>query len=124
MKRTAFRQWLARQAGRWYWRVFLLGVVAYILAMYQLTSDDNLHMVPLVLLLASALVPITFVIFCWEENTLADLPPTIVGVTFLIGASLSLFVADVLEGMFATGPGLGQWVMVGICEETAKALAL
>ena len=115
---------LARQAGRWYWRVFLLGVVAYILAMYQLTSDDNLHMVPLVLLLASALVPITFVIFCWEENTLADLPLTIVGVTFLIGASLSLFVADVLEGMFATGPELGQWVMVGICEETAKALAL
>jgi RsiW-degrading membrane proteinase PrsW (M82 family) len=122
--RTAFTRWLAQQAPKWYWRVFLLGLVAYILAMYQLNSDHNPHLVPLVLLLASALVPITFVIFCWEENTLADLPLTIVGVTFLIGASFSLFVADVLEGMFAIGTGVGQMVMVGVCEETAKALAV
>jgi RsiW-degrading membrane proteinase PrsW (M82 family) len=44
-------------------------------------------------------------------------------VTFLIGASLSVFVADVLEALFAGGSGLGPWVMVGVCEETAKALA-
>src|ERR671937_2889029 len=106
MTRTAFRQWLTCQKGKWYWRVFLLGLVAYILAMYQLNADHNPHLVPLVLLLASALVPITFVIFCWEENTLADLPLPIVGVTFLIGASFSLFVAHVLDEMLAGGSGV------------------
>src|SRR5437588_543937 len=84
------------------------------IAMYQLNADHNPHLVPLDLLLASALVPITFVIFCWEENTLTDLPLPIVGVTFLIGASFSLFVADVLEGLFASGTGVGQMVMVGL----------
>jgi RsiW-degrading membrane proteinase PrsW (M82 family) len=121
---ATFKGWLAQQAAKWYWRVFLLGLVAYILGMHQLTSDHNPHLVPLVLLFASALVPITFVIFCWEENTLADLPLSIVGVTFLIGASFSLFVADVLEGMFAIGTGFGHMMMVGVCEETAKVLAV
>lgn len=118
------RAWVDRQRPKRYWRVFLLGLLAYIAADLLVNLDLNRHAIPLVILLASALVPITFVVFCYEEGAFADMPATVVGLTFVSGAVMGLLVAGFLEDLFLVDiPILGA-LMVGIIEEGAKAGAV
>lgn len=112
-----------------YWRIFLLGVIAYIVVAQVLYATANLHLVPLVLLLASAVVPVVFVMFCWEQNALADMPLGVVGVTFMLGGVLGLTLAAVLEPRLlpqtaTTGITLQNAILIGLCEETAKVVCV
>ncbi|MGZ3675527.1 MAG: PrsW family glutamic-type intramembrane protease [Ktedonobacterales bacterium] len=113
-----------------YWRIFLLGILAYIVVAQVLYATANLHLVPLVLLLASAVVPATFVMFCWEQNALADMPLGVVGVTFMLGGVLGLTIAAVLEPVLlpplaSTGSiTLAAAILIGLCEETAKIVCV
>jgi RsiW-degrading membrane proteinase PrsW (M82 family) len=121
---VGLRAWLRRQAPKRYWRVFLLGLLAYVAADLLVNLDLNLHAIPLVILLASALVPITFVVYCYEEGAFADMPATVVGLTFVSGAVMGLLVAGFLEDLFLVDiPVLGA-LMVGVIEEGAKAAAV
>ncbi|MEO7001173.1 MAG: PrsW family glutamic-type intramembrane protease [Ktedonobacterales bacterium] len=113
---------------RW-WKVFMIGLLAYIVAFQVLIHTDILNMAPLTLLLASSLVPVTFVIYCWEQNAFADMPASVVGLTFLSGAVLGLTLAGILEPLLipsAASQGLNFFgaLIVGICEETAKVIAV
>jgi protease PrsW len=116
-------QWSKR-----YWRVFLAGLIAYFGVSEVLRETGNLHLVPLVMLLASALVPVVFVMFCWEQNAFADMPLGVVGITFLGGAVLGLTIAAVLEPLLlppsaAAGEiTLGAALLIGVVEETAKVV--
>lgn len=123
---------LLRTEGRKiYWRVFGLGLVAYFVVSLVLLHTSNLNLVPLQLLLASVLVPVVFVIFCWEQNAFADMPPAVVGVTFLSGAILGLTIAALVEPILLPlasnhsigSIGLTTALVIGLCEETAKALS-
>ncbi|HEX8034685.1 MAG TPA: PrsW family glutamic-type intramembrane protease, partial [Ktedonobacterales bacterium] len=113
-----------------YWRIFLLGILAYIVVAQVLYATANLHLVPLVLLLASAVVPVTFVMFCWEQNALADMPLGVVGVTFMLGGVLGLTIAAVLEPVLlpplaSTGSiTLPVAILIGLVEETAKIVCV
>lgn len=122
------RRVIRSEAPKRYWRVLLVGLVAYAAVSAVLTSTGNLHLVPLVLLLASALVPVVFVLFCWEQNAFADMPPAVVGVTFLSGAVLGLTLAAVVEPFFlAQSAGaitLGAALAVGVVEEGAKVASV
>jgi len=123
-RQSHLRSWLRRQAPKRYWRAFLLGLLAYVAADLLVNLDLNRHAIPLVILLASALVPVTFVIFCWEEGAFADMPATIVGLTFVSGAVMGLLVAGFLEDLFLVDvPFVGPFI-VGIIEEGAKAAAV
>lgn len=116
---------------RSYWRVFLLGLVAYLIVTQVLLSTQNLHLVPLELMLASALVPVVFVIFCIEQNAFADMPFGVVSITFLSGAILGLTIAGVLEPLLLP-PALisgnaitfGAAVLIALCEESAKIISV
>lgn len=116
------------QWGKRYWRVFLAGLIAYFGVSEVLRETGNLHLVPLVMLLASALVPVVFVMFCWEQNAFADMPLGVVGMTFLGGAVLGLTIAAVLEPLLlppeaAAGEiTLGAALLIGVVEETAKVV--
>ena len=116
------------EAPKRYWRVLLVGLVAYACVSAVLSSTGNLQLVPLVLLLASALVPAVFVLFCWEQNAFADMPPAVVGVTFLSGAVLGLTLAALVEPFFlAQSAGtitLGAALAVGVVEEGAKVASV
>jgi RsiW-degrading membrane proteinase PrsW (M82 family) len=126
--------WLARtlrsQAPKRYWRVLLGGLVAYAALSAVLTATGNLHLVPLVLLLASVLVPAVFVLFCWEQSAFADMPPAVVGVTFVSGALLGLTLAAVVEPVLLAGVPetggltLAAALMVGVVEESAKVASV
>jgi protease PrsW len=114
-----------------YWRIFLLGLFAYIIVTQVLLITQNLHMVPLELLLASALVPAVFVIFCFEQNAFADMPFGVVSITFMSGAILGLTIAAVLEPLLlpptiASGSAitLGAALLIGLCEESAKVVSV
>ncbi|MGZ3681778.1 MAG: PrsW family glutamic-type intramembrane protease [Ktedonobacterales bacterium] len=118
---------LKREWPKRYWRIFLLGIIAYILVAQVLYATANLHLVPLVLLLASAVVPVTFVMFCWEQNALADMPLGVVGVTFMLGGVVGLTIAAVLEPALLPASGgitLQIAILIGLCEETAKIVCV
>jgi RsiW-degrading membrane proteinase PrsW (M82 family) len=123
-RESAWARWRRRNLPKRYWRVFLIGLLAYIAASILLSFDLNLHLVPLVIVLASALVPITFVVFCWEEGAFADMPATVVALTFVSGAILGLLVAAFLEDFLLFNVKVIGPITVGIIEEGAKALAV
>lgn len=127
---NAVARFIKTQARKRYWRVFLLGLLAYFLVYQVLTSTQNPHLVPLAILIASALVPVVFVIFCWEQSAFADMPPAVVGLTFLSGAILGLVIAAVVENVLiqptraADSIDLATAIIIGITEETAKVIAV
>lgn len=120
---------LRAEASKQYWRVFAAGLAAYFVVSWVLSATANLHLVPLALLLASALVPIVFVVFCWEQNAFADMPVSVVALTFLSGAILGLTLAAVLEPLLIpVGAGgtvtLGAALVIGVVEESAKVVSV
>ena len=118
------------QARKRYWRVFLLGLIAYGVVVAVLSSTTNLHLVPLEMLLASALVPVVFVIFCWEQNAFVDMPASVVGITFASGAVLGICLAAIFEPLLIphsvanTGITLPIAIIIGVVEETAKVISV
>ncbi|MGH2516941.1 MAG: PrsW family intramembrane metalloprotease, partial [Ktedonobacterales bacterium] len=126
---SALGRFFRTQGRKRYWRVFLLGLLAYFVVAQVLTNTANLHLVPLAILIASALVPVVFVIFCWEQSAFADMPPAVVGLTFLSGAILGLVIAAIVENALIQPSGagnidLGTAIIIGITEETAKVIAV
>jgi RsiW-degrading membrane proteinase PrsW (M82 family) len=118
--------WLKLQRGRAYWRVFLIALSAYIVATIVLNDTENLHLVPMVLLIGSIVVPISFVRFCVDEGAFVDMPIRVVGLTFVSGAVLGLILAAILEQQLLTSGSItfGTFVIVGLCEESAKVAAV
>ncbi|GEM_PF-656470 len=125
---NAFSQWLQRLLKKWWWRIFLIGLGGLIVAEVAQGLTGNLNFVPMILVLASALVPVTFVVYCWEQNALADIPLSTVGLAFLGGATVGLIIAGVTEAILLPSGGGGltfpEAVIVGLCEETAKGLVV
>lgn len=123
-------QRLRSQASKRYWRVFLLGLLAYGVVAQVTSTTTNLHLVPLEMLLASALVPVVFVIFCWEQNAFADMPASVVGITFASGAVLGICLAAIFEPLLIphtaaeSGITLPVALIVGLVEETAKVISV
>lgn len=123
--RGGLLQALRTQLSKLYWRVFAAGLLAYFVVSAVLSATANLHLVPLQMLLASALVPVVFVVFCWDQSAFADMPLSVVGLTFLSGAIFGLTLAAVLEPLLipvdASGTiTLGMAVIIGVVEESAK----
>lgn len=125
-RESRFVRWLKRQRRRTYWRVFLVTLAAYIVATMVLNYTENLHLVPMVLLIGSVVVPISFVRFCFDEGAFVDMPIRAVGLTFISGAVLGLILAAILEQQILSSGGItfGTWVIVGLCEESAKVAAV
>lgn len=124
---TRLGRWLRAQGRKVYWKIFLIGLVSYILSAVLLSTTDNLNVVPLVIMIASALVPITFVAFCYEEGAFVDMPAVTVGLTFISGSIVGLIIAGFLENILISGTGnlgFGGALVVGLCEEGAKAISI
>lgn len=129
-RENGFSRLVRTQWPKRYWRVFLLGLLAYIAVAFVLGATANLHLLPLEMLLASTLVPVVFVIFCWEQSAFADMPLPVVGATFASGAILGLTIAAVIEPLLIPansieqGIGLGMALVIALVEETAKVVSV
>jgi len=116
--------WLATQRDKRYWRVFLIGLGAYLVSLFLLSlgGAPNPHLIPLVMLLASAVVPVTFVVFCWDVGAFADMSTTTLTLAFLGGGVLGIALTvllDALVGSLGAAP-----LIIGAVEETGKGLAM
>lgn len=127
---SAISRLVRTQLPKRFWRVFVLGLLAYIAVALVLGATANLHLVPLEMLLASGLIPVVFVIFCWEQSAFADMPLPVVGATFASGAILGLTIAAVVEPLLIPansieqGIGLGMALVIALVEETAKVVSV
>jgi RsiW-degrading membrane proteinase PrsW (M82 family) len=118
------RWWKQPIGGKIWWKVLLLGLAAYLDAMLLFAISLNPHIVPLAMLLASALVPVTFVVYCWEKGAFTRMPSSTVGLTFVAGAVLGILVAAPLEAIFVLPIPIVSSFTVGLIEESAKVLAV
>jgi len=116
---SASRHLLRRQLPKAYWRIFLFGLAVFIVSWMLLEATGNTNLVPLVTLSAAAVVPVSFVCFCWEQGAFTDMPAGVVGLAFISGAKLALLIAAA-AGLVV---GAAYLLFVGVIEETAKALA-
>ena len=116
--------WLKAEWRKRYWKVFLVGLALLIFAEYQLYGPLGETALWLVVPVAAALMPVSFFIYCWDSDYLADMPRWIPWVTFFSGAFLGVTLAFVLERIFVTSESLTDAMLVGLIEESCKALAV
>ncbi|WP_243706212.1 PrsW family intramembrane metalloprotease [Micromonospora sp. KC721] len=104
-------------------RVFLTGLVLWVVAVPVTFATGNVNLIPTIILLGSFLVPVTFVVYAFGR---ADGVVTAqrVFVAFLCGGVLGVLGASILEAALLRQPsGLG-YVGVGLIEEAVKLGAL
>ncbi len=119
-----FSAWFGAEWRKRYWKVFLVGLGLLILSEYLLNGPLGLSALWLVIPVAAGLMPISFFIYCWDSDYLADMPRWIPWVTFFSGAFLGVTLAFILERIFITSESFTDAMLVGLIEESCKALAV
>lgn len=128
-RESRFARWKRRNAPKYWWKILLVGLVTFMLADVRVGIDRHLTLLPLVILLGSAVVPVTFVVYLWERGVFASVAKPLVGLAFLSGAVIGLILAISAEDTFLdtipllTVPVVGM-LAIGVIEESAKALSL
>ncbi len=110
----------ARIAGSTWLRVLAGGSTVYGLVTAAAIDTQNLHLLPVVLLLGAALIPVTFVVCVFERLDVPAAVLPVLAVCCAAGGSLGVAAASVLE--YGTLRDLGALPMlaVGLIEETVK----
>lgn len=116
--------WIGLEWRKHYWKVLLVGLVLLIISEYLLNVTVGAPALIFVIPIASALMPVTFFIFCWDSDYLSDMPRWIPWGAFISGALLGVALAFVLELIFVNGNSLGAALAIGLIEESCKALAV
>ncbi|WP_243704645.1 PrsW family intramembrane metalloprotease [Micromonospora sp. KC723] len=104
-------------------RVFLTGLVLWVVAVPVTFATGNINLIPTIILLGSFLVPVTFVVYVFGR---ADGVVTAerVFVAFLCGGVLGVLGASILEAALLRQPSGWGYVGVGLIEEAVKLAAL
>lgn len=106
------------------WRgVFFLGLLLWLAAVIVTGLTGNINMIPTVVLLGSFLVPVTAVIWYLDHYDSATLAPRHVVQAFIVGGTLGVLVASLLE-TWLLRDGLLLYLGVGLIEEFAKLAGL
>jgi RsiW-degrading membrane proteinase PrsW (M82 family) len=102
-------------AQRWWWRVLLIGLLLFFLAMRLVPINPNIG--PLTILLGAFLGPVAYVIYLYESDALYDVPTPTVALIFLSGGLLGVLAAQLIGQRALIGV-----VGVALSEELAKPL--
>jgi RsiW-degrading membrane proteinase PrsW (M82 family) len=118
--------WLRQQVAMSYWKVFLVGLVALLIAENVLGSTKSVPAIVVVLVLGAALAPMTFLFFCLDLARKDGVPVKGVVVSGICGATISLLLAVLAEALLLPDGSfrLVCAITIGVCEESAKALAV
>ncbi len=119
-----FSVWVGAEWRKRYWKVFLVGISLLVFSEYLLNGSMGLTALWLVVPVAAALMPVSFFIYCWDSDYLADMPRWIPWATFFSGAFLGVTLAFILERVFVTNESFSDAMLVGLIEESCKALAV
>jgi protease PrsW len=107
------------------WRkVFLTGLVLYILSLAIMILTGNTNLFPTVVLIGNFLVPVTYVVFFYERLDISQLTLSTTAYTFLYGGILGILAAGLLEPIFIRSMDPFSVLKIGVIEEAAKILGV
>jgi RsiW-degrading membrane proteinase PrsW (M82 family) len=109
------REWL---------EVFLGGLLLWLVSVAVTFWTGNPNLIPVVVLLGSFLVPVTFVVFAFERHADQVLTTQRILVAFVYGGVLGVLGASILEAEFLKQPSGLTYLGVGLIEEAVKLAAL
>src|ERR671927_1253508 len=112
-----------RAPRRTWLRMFLTGLVLWLLTVVVTFVTGNPNLVPTLVLLGSFLVPVTFVAWAFGRRHSGEVTAELLFSTFITGGVLGVLAASVLES-YLLHPSPVLFVGVGLIEEAAKLAAL
>ena len=104
-------------------RMFLTGLVLWILTVVVTFVTGNPNLIPTLVLLGSFLVPVSFVVWAFGRRHSGELTAELLFSTFVTGGVLGVLAASLLE-TYLLNPSPLLFVGVGLIEEAAKLVAL
>ena len=110
-------------ARRWSWLlVLVVGATLFELVRRAIVHTGNPNLVPALILLGAAVVPVAFIVFIAGRRLVFDVGGGVVALTALVGGVIGVVTAGLLE--YGTLKRLGALPMVGVglIEEFAKLL--
>jgi RsiW-degrading membrane proteinase PrsW (M82 family) len=111
-----------RQRRTWL-RIFLTGLVLWLLTVAITFLTGNPNLIPTLVLLGSFLVPVSFVVWAFSRRHSGELTAELLFSTFVTGGVLGVLASSLLE-TYLLSPSPGLFVGVGLVEEAAKLTAL
>jgi RsiW-degrading membrane proteinase PrsW (M82 family) len=112
-----------RHARQWL-RFFVSGLLLWIASVAVTFLTSNTNLVPTVILLGSFLVPVTFVVYAFQQHADQVVTTQRIFAAFVYGGVLGVLGASVLEAAFLKQPSVGTYLGVGLIEEGVKLAAL
>lgn len=119
---TATAPGAARHRRPWL-RIFVSGLVLWVLTVAVTFVTGNPNLVPTLVLLGSFLVPVTFVAWAFERRDTGEITAELILNTFITGGVLGVLAASLLES-YLLHPSPGLFFGVGFIEEGVKLAAL
>src|SRR5262249_45599022 len=104
-------------------RIFVSGLVLWLLTVVVTFVTGNPNLVPTLVLLGSFLVPVTFVAWAFERRDTGEITASLVLNTFVTGGVLGVLAASLLE-TYLLHPSPVLFLGVGLIEEGVKLAAL
>ena len=112
-----------RAPRRTWLRMFLTGLVLWLLTVVVTFVTSNPNLVPTLVLLGSFLVPVTFVVWAFGRRHSGEVTSELLFSTFVSGGVLGVLAASLLES-YLLHPSPALFLGVGLIEEAVKLLAL
>src|SRR3954454_120770 len=113
----------AVRRGRPWLRVFLTGLILWLLTVVVTLATGNPNLIPTLVLLGSFLVPVTFVVWAFGRRHSGEVTAELLFTTFVTGGVLGVLAASLLES-YLLHPSPGLFLGVGLIEEAAKLAVL
>ncbi|HEY7273513.1 MAG TPA: PrsW family glutamic-type intramembrane protease [Actinoplanes sp.] len=112
-----------RAPRRTWLRMFITGLVLWLLTVVVTFVTGNPNLVPTLVLLGSFLVPVTFVVWAFGRRHSGEVTAELLFSTFVTGGILGVLAASLLES-YLLHPSPWLFLGVGLIEEAVKLLAL
>src|SRR3954451_6970714 len=112
-----------RRPRRLWLRIFLSGLMLWVLTVVVTFLTGNPNLVPTLVLLGSFLVPVTFVFWAFARRDTGEIDAPLILNTFITGGVLGVLAASLLE-TYLLHPSPWMFFGVGLIEEGVKLAAL
>ena len=112
-----------RAPRRTWLRMFLTGLVLWLLTVEVTFVTGNPNLVPTLVLLGSFLVPVTFVVWAFGRRHSGEVTAELLFSTFVTGGVLGVLAASLLES-YLLHPSPLLFLGAGLIEEAVKLVAL
>ena len=112
-----------RAPRRTWLRMFLTGLVLWVLTVVVTFVTGNPNLVPTLVLLGSFLVPVSFVVWAFGRRHSGEVTAELLFSTFVTGGVLGVLAASLIES-YLLHPSPWLFLGVGLIEEAVKLLAL